>query len=337
MESEAKKNKLSDFKVGQTVSAVFINDTTKRKVDKILVQLVYLDDGSSWMSPSSLYIHKDVPNKENQLQLASLVNSMEEVKKEISLERLKEVDKMLSSKAKTRKFSNKSSRSGYVVRALIKDGAASKAGICIGDTISLVDGRSVVNSAALGNILKTYRDGAKVGISVKKPDGRMVFIKNVVLKSDKSKTRATLGVISSSKSAAKYNEKIENLAKVKAVKASEVVKSAIADVSENEFMARARIEMEGVAALMADMKGRDALMKTNNLRENLKKELRKGMDENAQLVNNYLECLRNAGEDKPAKVSRTLSTKGKVVFSMIGLSTVAISTVAVAHFVMGIL
>ena len=54
---------------------------------------------------------------------------------------------------KAKKFK---STDGYVVRALIANGAADKAGIRVGDTIVNVDGRRVNFKSALGGILKKF-------------------------------------------------------------------------------------------------------------------------------------------------------------------------------------
>ena len=263
-------------------------------------------------------------------------------KKEISPERKKE--KMSKAKVKSKAWTKKKvaskakfkSTKGYVVRALIANGAADKAGIKVGDTIVNVDGRRINYKGALGGTLKKFKKGAKVSVTVKKPDGREVYIRKVALGGRKD-SRATLGVVSGKRSAAKYNRKVETKVKKIANETKAITKDVLADAPENEFMKRARIEMEGVGALMADMKGRDALLHARNLKRKLHKELRTGMSDNTKLVNDYLTGLTEAGKEKVEKPGRTLSVKGKVVFGLLGLGAAAATAASILHFGLGLL
>ena len=74
-----------------------------------------------------------------------------------------------------KKATKKTKRTGYTVRALLRGGSAEKAGICIGDTITKVDGRSVAARGSLGKVLRTFKKGTKVSISLTRLDGRSVF------------------------------------------------------------------------------------------------------------------------------------------------------------------
>jgi len=238
----------------------------------------------------------------------------------------KKVAKKVSKKTTTKT----KSVDGYVVRALIANGAAAKSGVCVGDTLRYVNGYRVNKRGALGKALRIKK---LANISFKKPDGRVVFLSRVKLGKGNS-----LGVISGKKKASAYNTKVEDRAKQRAKSALAVVTKAVADVPENEFMARARIEMEGAAALMADMKGRDALLKARNLRRDLKSKLRNGMDKNTKLVNGYLERLRDEANPVTLEPKKSLSFKGKVLFGFLGLSAVAATAAGIAQlFASGIL
>lgn len=338
MREIAKNNKLSDFKPGQRVTVVFNSRSVgSQQTVKLVTNNIKtnIESISGWNSPASLYIHENTS--------VTVTDTAEE---NVSLKRKKE-KKMNKVTPKTSRFGKKKAAKkvakkatkqtdGYVVRALIANGAASKSSIQVGDTIVNVDGHKVNRRRALGGILKRFKKGAVVSVTVKKPDGREVYLRKVKLGSRKD-GRATLGVISGKKAAAAYNLKNESKAKTMAKSVKAIAEKAVAEVPENEFMARARIEMEGAAALMADMKGRDALLKARNLRAELKTELRKGMKKNTNLVNNYLERLRGESTSDVAETEGyTLSTKGKVVFGLIGLVG-ALSGVAFAINFFGLL
>jgi len=246
----------------------------------------------------------------------------------------KKVAKKVAKKTRSKKSKTKE---GYVVRALMKNGAAKKAGVLCGDVITNVAGKPIKASGALGKVLRTFKKGAKVSVTVKRLDGRTIFLKRVVLGSN-SAGRASLGVISGKKKASSYNTKVVTEIKKIAKDTTALTKEVLSSVPENEFMKRAREEMEGVGALMADMKGRDALLKARDLKRKLHGELRGGLSDNTKLVNDYLNRLKNESEVKPdEKPKKRLSTKGKIVFGFLSLSAFAASAAAVAHFALGLI
>lgn len=339
----ATKNKLCDFKVGQKFEVCSIHKLkgTVGTIKRIAPfgDTKYVETDLSWSGYSSpwhinyLFIHKI-----NLKESTTLVDSSADLKRD-SLER-KDTNMTVSSKAtKTARFGKKTAskkvakkfgkktskkKEGYVVRALMKNGAAKKAGIVAGDVITSVAGRSIRANGALGRVLKGYKKGAKVSVTVIRLDGRNVFLRNVVLGANAS-GRASLGVISGKKKASAYNTKqVDGIKEiVKDTKA--LTKKVLAEVPENEFMKRAREEMEGVGALMADMKGRDALLKARNLKRTLHAELRGGLADNTTLVNDYLNRLKNSSEVKPEdekKTKRTLSLKGRVFFGLLSLAAI---------------
>ena len=233
--------------------------------------------------------------------------------------------KKKASKKVAKKFGKKTSKKkeGYVVRALMKNGAAKKAGILAGDVITSVAGTPIKASGALGKALRGFKKGASVSVTVTRLDGRSIFLRKVVLGAN-ANGRASLGVISGKKKASAYNTKVVNGMKAIAKDTEALTKKVLAEVPENEFMKRAREEMKGVGALMADMKGRDALLKARDLKRKLHGELRSGMADNTALVNDYLNRLNNASVAKPEekKTRRTLSLKGKIVFGLLSLAAI---------------
>jgi hypothetical protein len=345
MKEMAKKNTIDDFRVRQIVTVIAGGSqdgsvTRITGISKIggTIHTECNAPGCYWRGPEKLFIHKNTEVLAEDIKTSASLADTAVLKKEISLERKddkvisftkksrkktakKKVAKKKISKKKTSSKTKTKRHGGYVVRALMRNGAAKKAGINVGDTITSVDGKRIEYRGALGSVLKNFKKGAKVSVTVVKPDGRKDFLRSVTLGGRKD-GRATLGVIAGKKNASAYNAKVEKKAKSTASAALAFVNEAVADVPENEFMARARIEMEGAAALMADMKGRDALLKARNLKRDLKGELRKGMHKNTELVNTYLERLRNDAtiEEAPKKSKRTLSRKGKFVLGFLSLA-----------------
>ncbi len=247
----------------------------------------------------------------------------------------------MSKTAMKKKSSKKNKRAGYTVRALIRGGAAEKAGISPGDVITKINGRSTAARYSLGKILSGYKRGAKVSVTVAKLDGRTVFIRDVVLGGKKG-GRGTLGIISGKKNAGNYNVKRETSNKKVAKVAKKLVeKSLDFDKDENPFMSRAKAETADVMALMADMKGRDALMAARNLKRKLKTELREGMVKSGTLVDDYLKSLHSntkSDADELDKLinktkKRSLSRFGKITFTVLGASSLATAS----YFIYGLI
>jgi hypothetical protein len=124
----------------------------------------------------------------------------------------------------------------------------------------------------------------------------------------------------------------------------EMVKSPVEDADveflENDFTRRAKEEMDGVRALMADMKGRDAYMEARNLKEELLKKLRMDTHENGLMVADYLDRLSKSSSpeipDVSARGKRTLSALGKFVVAIgafAALSGIAYGAVELVNFV----
>jgi hypothetical protein len=104
-----------------------------------------------------------------------------------------------------------------------------------------------------------------------------------------------------------------------------LVKDKTKAEQENYFMRQAREELESVQALLEDMTGRDALMVAKATKAKLKKELRRGLEENASMVLNYFNGFKyEEPKDKPSKIS--LSGIGKALLwtsaALVGASSI---------------
>ena len=302
----------------------------KRKGGRIPYKVKWITmNGKPHTSPSDTFYNR----RNLRLDVSPVVSKRKEEKmsffsrKKKVLAKKKVAKKKVAKKRSRRKSSKKTS--GYVVRALIKNSTAATAGICVGDTITNVAGKTIAKRGSLGIALRGFKKGAKVSITVTKPDGRVVHLNRVTLKANKA-GRASLGVISGKKKAAAYNVKL-NKVKIKLAKST---KKVVSDVLEptNEFEKRAAEEMKAVAALMADMKGRDALLHAKSLRRELNSELKKGTFRNADEVNTYLDRLRDEAEDAPEiKPKKKLSKLGKFVFALAGIGVLAGIGSAIAY------
>lgn len=115
----------------------------------------------------------------------------------------------------------------------------------------------------------------------------------------------------------------------------ELAKAKLAAEDDNHFLKQAREEMEGVQALLADMKGADALIQAKALRAKLRAKNLSDMDRTTANVNAYLNKMaderRKETEIAPIAVKR-LSWKRVVAAATVLGTAIAGSAYAYLNF-----
>lgn len=105
---------------------------------------------------------------------------------------------------------------------------------------------------------------------------------------------------------------------------------------DNHFLKQAKSEMEGVQALLADMKGADALLQAKALRAKLRSKNLNRMEQTAADVNAYLNetiAKREKEETLPPLTTRRISFKRVAVALSSVAAITAVASVAYANFV----
>ena len=230
---------------------------------------------------------------------------------------------------------------GYLVRATLSRGAASKNGICVGDLITSVAGKPVNAKGALGRILQGYKSGARVSVHLTTPDGRKA-VKKVVLGGKKGSS-ASLGVISGKRAARNYNAKLES---TRAIAASKAIAKAIAPVAPKaiapkdkvedkpkkkgifgSFRRKADDEIELAHGLLEDRKAADDFKSARNLRRELEEAGRRNLKESQNMVSDYLDAL---SREKTAEIEAKVGPKTASKLSAFSKLVIAVASLGSA-------
>ena len=225
------------------------------------------------------------------------------------------------------------SKPGYLVRAILRRGAAKRHGIEVGDLITSVAGKPVNAKGALGRILSGYKSGANVNVHITKLDGTKL-IKRVKLGGKKG-ARASLGIISGKKAARRYNAKVSSTAKIpskkklagKAPAKPKAFASAKAEpVAYNSLRKKADDEMALSAAYLEDRKAADDLLSAKRLRRKLESDNKRRLAEHSEDVSAYLDAL---AREKNAELEANYGPKSGKKLSLFAKAIIALGTTGV--------
>lgn len=153
--------------------------------------------------------------------------------------------------------------------------------------------------------------------------GAKMFSEKKALEMALAKTKAEAGVAK-----AKHGEAVAELVNVK-----DAAKAAADE--DNHFLKQARLEIEGVQALLADMKGADALLEAKALRAKLRAKNLNNLEATTDKVNAYLGKVveqRAKETEIPAITTRRFGWKKAIAAASVLGTAVAGGAYAYVHF-----
>lgn len=244
-----------------------------------------------------------------------------------------------------------------------KDSPAEKGGLKVGDVITRIGKYDVGPYTKISDILEKLGPDRKITVKVIR-NGKSKYC-HVTLGRDARTGKAVLGITNNPKNVkvamdtskmtleehyrriAESNKKAletaleASLAKTKAdaqplkAKHDAAVDEALAAEDDNHFLKQAREEMEAVQALLADMKGADALFQARALRAKLRAKNLSDMERTTASVNAYLNKMaderRRETEIAPITVKR-FSWKRAVAAATVLGTAIACSAYAYLSF-----
>jgi len=228
-----------------------------------------------------------------------------------------------------------------------KDSPAEKGGLKVGDVITRIGKYDVGPYTKISDILGKLGPDRKITVKVIR-NGKSKYC-HVTLGRDARTGKAVLGITNNPKNvkvamdtskmtwAEHYRriaEGLEGLG-IRPTKHDAAVDEALAAEDDNHFLKQAREEMEAVQALLADMKGADALLQARALRAKLRAKNLSYMERTTASVNAYLNKMaderRRETEIAPITVKRFIWKRAVAAATVLG-TAIAGSVYAYLNF-----